>query len=73
MTKRFDRHANGGKRDNFERYDLIALAHLAGIKKTRANETIDRVIESIRRWPDFAIKAGVTDVRMAKNPNPPAY
>lgn len=55
-----------GKRDKFERYDLITLAHLAGIKKTRANETIDRVIESIRRWPDFAIKAGVTDVRMAK-------
>ena len=50
-----------GKRDNFEREDLLALAKMAGIKKTQANEMIDRVLESVRRWPDFAEIAGVLD------------
>ncbi len=55
-----------GKRDEFEREDLIALANVAGIKKARANEMVDRVIETVRRWPDFAEKAGVDDARAAE-------
>jgi len=48
-----------GKRDDFTRTDLITLASNAGIKKTQANEMIDRVIESVKMWPDFASEAGV--------------
>lgn len=53
-----------GKRDGFERDDLIKLAHVAGIKKAHANEMLDRVIDSVRRWPNFAKKAGVPERRM---------
>ncbi|MBE0584322.1 MAG: HipA domain-containing protein, partial [Desulfofustis sp.] len=50
-----------GKRDRFERADLVGLAATAGIKKTRAHEMVDRVIETVRKWSDFAGKAGVLD------------
>ncbi len=50
-----------GKRDGFEREDLLALASIANIKQGRANEMIQRVIEAVRRWPDFAQKTGVPD------------
>jgi serine/threonine-protein kinase HipA len=55
-----------GKRDDFEREDLIALANLAGIKRTWANNMIESVLDSVRRWPDFAEKAGVSERRMAE-------
>ena len=54
------------KRQGFERKDLTALASMAGIKKGRANETIDRVIEAVRCWPEFAEIAGVAEERMKK-------
>lgn len=52
-----------GKRKGFEREDLLALANAAGIKRTRAGQMLDKVIEVVRRWPDFAGKAGVPDKR----------
>ena len=55
-----------GKRDDFEREDLIVLANAAGIKRARADEMIDCVIETLRRWPYFAEKAGVSDARTAQ-------
>jgi serine/threonine-protein kinase HipA len=64
-TSRHQMSVNG-KRDEFEREDLIALANVAGIKKARANEMVDRAIETVRRWPDFAEKAGVADARAAE-------
>lgn len=48
-----------GKRDDFERSDLIALAQVGGIKVKPAKEVIACVIESVKRWPEFAAKAGV--------------
>ena len=51
------------KRDGFERGDLLALAKAAGIKKARAEQMVERVIEVIRRWTEFAAKAGVSDER----------
>lgn len=54
------------KRQGFEREDLIAFTSTAGIKKVRANEMIDRVIENVRRWPEFAEIAGVAEERMKK-------
>ena len=50
-----------GKRDFFERADLISLADSAGIKKAQANEMIESVVETVLGWPDFAHKAGVSE------------
>ncbi len=50
-----------GKRDGFMREDLLAPAKVADIKKVRAEQMVDRVIEAVRRWPDFAGEAGVSD------------
>jgi len=50
-----------GKRDGFEREDLLALARAADIKKARAEQIIQRLIQVVHRWPDFAGKAGVSD------------
>jgi len=48
-----------GKRDKIGRDDLISLADLAGMKKPKANDPIDRVLEVMREWASFADKAGV--------------
>ncbi len=64
-TSRHQMSVNG-KRDEFERDDLIAMANVAGVKKARANEMMERVIETARRWPEFAEKAGVDGHRTAE-------
>ena len=55
-----------GKRDMFEHEDLLAFASAADIKKARAEQMIQRVIKAVRRWPDFAGKAGVNDEQAKK-------
>ena len=55
-----------GKRDRFERKDLILLAKAADIKKARAELMVQRVIEVVRCWPEFAGKAGVSDDQIKK-------
>jgi serine/threonine-protein kinase HipA len=55
-----------GKRNGFGREDLIALANVAGMKNPRANDMVVHVIETMRRWPDFAEKAGVPDRRITE-------
>jgi serine/threonine-protein kinase HipA len=55
-----------GKRDGFEREDLLALAKAADIKKARSEQMFQRVIEVVRRWPDFAGEAGVNDEQVKK-------
>ena len=55
-----------GKRDGFERADLLALAGTAGIKTARAGEMLDRVIAAVHRWPYFAEEAGVPDRRASE-------
>jgi len=55
-----------GKRDGFEREDLIQLAKTADIKKVRAGQMVQRVNEVIRCWPDFARKAGVNEEQIIK-------
>jgi serine/threonine-protein kinase HipA len=52
-----------GKREAFTREDLLALAATAGIKMARANQMLDRVVAAVRRWPEFAEVAGVSDQR----------
>lgn len=48
-----------GKREGFKRDDLISLAMAAGIKRPRADMMIQKVIEVIRRWPEFAEQSDV--------------
>ena len=62
-TSRHQMSVNG-KREGIERKDLVSLANAANIKMVRANQMIDSVIEVIRRWPEFADKAGVVDTRI---------
>lgn len=64
-TNRHQMSVNG-KRDKFERNDLISLAQVAGIKKTRANEMVDHMVDTVRQWPEFAEKAGITYGRAAE-------
>ena len=54
------------KRDDFRREDLIVLANFAGIKKPRANEMLDRIIETVGQWLVFAEKANVDDKHAKK-------
>lgn len=53
-----------GKREGVEREDLVMLAGKAGIKRARASQMLDRVIEAVRGWPDFAGEAEVPDRRV---------
>ena len=62
-TSRHQMSVNG-KRDGFEHEDLLALAKAADIKKARAERMVNRVIEAVRRWPDFAGEAGVPDAQI---------
>ncbi len=64
-TSRHQMSVNG-KRDGFEREDLLALAKAADIKKARAKQMIQRVIEVVSRWHDFAGEAGVNDEQVKK-------
>jgi serine/threonine-protein kinase HipA len=57
-TSRHQMSVNG-KRDEFEREDLLALAKAAGIKKHRADQMVQKVLEAVRRWPEFAAEAKV--------------
>lgn len=53
-----------GKRDGFERADLLALAAAAGIKRAPAERMMERVLDAVRRWPEFAGAAEVPERRM---------
>jgi serine/threonine-protein kinase HipA len=64
-TSRHQMSVNG-KRDGFEHEDLHALAKAADIKKPRAEQMINRVIEAVRRWPDFAGESGVEEAQVKK-------
>ena len=64
-TSRHQMSVNG-KRDGVEREDLIALANVADIKRPHAERMVERIIEAVRRWPDFAGKAGIPGERIEK-------
>ena len=52
-----------GKTDGFERQDLIDVAKRFNIKKS--SDIIDAVGSAVRRWAEFAAKAGVPPERIA--------
>jgi serine/threonine-protein kinase HipA len=50
-----------GKRDGFTRADFEAGAKAAQMKRGRAATIVEEVIAAVRRWPEFAAAAGLTD------------
>lgn len=55
-----------GKREDIDREDLIALGSLAGMKKRKCNDLIDRVISAFGKWPDIAEKVCVSENRISE-------
>lgn len=53
-----------GKLDGFEKEDLIALAVLGGLKTSRAMEMLEKVINNVNLWPEFANQAGVAEIKI---------
>jgi serine/threonine-protein kinase HipA len=53
-----------GKRDLIGKQDITALAKIAGIKTRRALEMLDRVITTMRSWPEVAGNVGVAEDRI---------
>ena len=51
-----------GKRNGFDRDDLLLFAKVAGIKKTRASQLLDKIAAAIVNWPNFATASGVPDL-----------
>ncbi len=58
--------ALNNKRTNFVLEDLIAGAENASIRPSRAQEIVDEVQASVRRWMDFSEAAGVESERAGK-------
>ena len=46
-----------GKRDEFSREDLLAVAASSDLKG--AEHVIQEGLDAIARWPEFAVQAGV--------------
>jgi serine/threonine-protein kinase HipA len=61
-TKQHQMSVNG-KRDDFDREDLITLAGVAGIKKARADDMLDKVIRAIGHWSELADQQGIEEKR----------
>ena len=54
-----------GKRDDFERSDLLQFAHSSGIRRVAASRMTNDVIAAVADWPRYANEAGVAqrDIR----------
>lgn len=48
-----------GKRNDFEREDILRFAASSGLKKTVANRIIDEVVSAVGNWRKAAAEAGV--------------
>ena len=55
-----------GKREMFTKEDLISMAKIAGIKRNRAVEMLERVTTSIKSWPEIADRIGIAEDRIKK-------
>ena len=55
-----------GKRDDFSKEDLLALAGTAGIKKNKAVELLEQVRTAVLRWSEFAEMAEISKTSMEK-------
>ena len=50
-----------GKRDRFAADDFVACARNAALRRGRAADILRQVQAAVRRWPEFAARAGVPD------------
>lgn len=50
-----------GKRDGFERADLLKFAETAGLRVPTARRVVDRVLAAVGSWRRFASEAGVEE------------
>jgi len=50
-----------GKRDHFEVADFKACAAALSMPRGKALELLERVAQTVRRWPEFAAEAGVAE------------
>jgi serine/threonine-protein kinase HipA len=50
-----------GKRDAFSMEDFEAGSKAALMKRGRAETILDEVVAAVRRWPEFAIEAKLSD------------
>jgi serine/threonine-protein kinase HipA len=48
-----------GRRDGFTRADLRSAAKSVSMKRGRADVLLDEVVAAVRRWPEFADRAGL--------------
>lgn len=55
-----------GKRDNFIIEDLIMLAKNCGINANHAKEMLERVIQEIHYWPEYADELGIDELCIRK-------
>jgi serine/threonine-protein kinase HipA len=55
-----------GKRDLISKQDIIPLAKVAGIKTNRSLEMLDRVITTMKSWPEVAGNVGIAEDRIQK-------
>jgi serine/threonine-protein kinase HipA len=53
-----------GKRDGITVADLHAVAELASIKRSKANDLIEKAVEATAGWPDLAADAGIPEDRI---------
>lgn len=52
-----------GKMDEFTRDDFKAVAKVAGLKHAKQDEILLQVVEVVKKWPDYAMSAGVLDAQ----------
>ncbi len=50
-----------GKRDGFARADFEQSAKAGVMKRTRAGTILDEVVAAVKRWPEFAAEAELSD------------
>lgn len=50
-----------GKQDGFTREDFERCAKVALMKRGRAAAIMEEVVEAVKRWPEFAAKAKISD------------
>jgi serine/threonine-protein kinase HipA len=56
-----------GKRDDFTIQDLVAVAEgAAGLSREHAHDIVAHTLDVVRRWPDYAARAGVTEAHTTR-------
>jgi serine/threonine-protein kinase HipA len=55
-----------GKRDGFARADFVEFGRTAAMRRGRADAILYEVLAAVRRWPEFAARAGVAEADVAR-------